>query len=82
MGEIEYLSIKRHLTPNVFKVLTQLMNSDSVTTEELYEALRGDPNWPDSAYVRVHVSYLRRALKGFPLRIENYSGYGYRLVRT
>lgn len=60
-----------------------MMNNETVTQADLYEAFRGRPYEPkDAGYVRVHVSLLRQALKGFPLRIDTYSGYGYALRRT
>lgn len=81
MGDIEYKGLRRHLTPTCFKALTHLMDSEIVTKQELYEALTGLPDG-DSTYVRVYISHLRRLLKGFPLRIDTYSGYGYALRKT
>lgn len=83
IGEIEYKGLRRHLTPNLFRGLSQLMHSETVTNEEFYEALRGLPyEARDSGYVRVNVSLLRQALKGFPLRIETFRGFGYTLRRV
>lgn len=82
IGEIEYKGLRRHLTPQEFKVLSRLMHSEVVTKNELYETLKGVPYDPrDAAYGRVYIARLRTLLKGFPLRIHTWSGYGYQLVK-
>jgi two-component system KDP operon response regulator KdpE len=74
---------KVHLTKTEWHLLELLLRNPGrlLTHRELLTALRGDPDYTDSSYVRIYMGQLRRKLELDPSRPRHLiteSGMGYR----
>ena len=85
-GTVEVPGLGRiHLTPQRGLILRLLLGrkGQMVSKEALYQAIVGhrpDADWPEQKQIDVQLYWVRRALRGSAVAIENVWGRGYRLV--